>query len=212
MTLVTRRSVLLVSSSLMFMGTIGCARSEAAEPRPGLYRCEGCDAIFERDADTLSASARMHPEGQPGEPLRLTGRVLSADGHRPVPSVIVYAYQTNADGYYADGTSETEWSRRHGNLRGWVRTDAEGRYQFETIKPAPYPGQSFPAHIHLTVLEPGRRPYYIDDVVFEGEFGVTRAYRERMELRGGDGAVRLGRTDEGVWTAERDIILEHHPD
>lgn len=179
--------------------------------RADLYNCEGCEATEEREAAGLPSRLRLAAAGEPGERLLLTGRVLAADGVTPVQNVVIYAHQTNAAGLYANGGPETIWSRRHGRLRGWVRSDAEGRYAFDTIKPAPYPDMTMPAHIHLYIKEPGRRPYYIDDVVFEGEFGVTAAYRARSELRGGDGVVRLGRTTDGIWTARRDIRLERHP-
>ena len=70
---------------------------------------------------------------------------------------------------------------------------------------------TIPAHVHLFLREPGRRPYYIDDVVFDGEFGVDAAYRARQEGRGGSGIVRLDRTPDGTLTAVRDIRLERHP-
>lgn len=124
--------------------------------------------------------------------------------------MVLYVYHTNSAGLYGNGSSRSEWSRRHGRLRGWVKTGADGRYRFDTIKPAPYPDADLPAHLHFTVLEPGRRPYYIDDIVFDGEFGVTASYRARQELRGGSGIVRLGRSG-GVWTARRDVRLEPHP-
>jgi protocatechuate 3,4-dioxygenase beta subunit len=66
--------------------------------------------------------------------------------------------------------------------------------------------------VHFTVLEPGRRPYWIDDVVFSGEFGVTDAYRKAMTNKGGDGIVTLGRDPDGTLVARRDIVLEVHPD
>lgn len=66
------------------------------------------------------------------------------------------------------------------------------------------------AHVHIVVLEPGRRAYWIDDVVFEGEFGVTPAYRAAAENRGGNGIVQLHR-EHGIRAARRDIILERHP-
>lgn len=149
--------------------------------------------------------------GEPGEPLTVTGIVRSAEDGSPLAGVVIYAYQTDAKGYYSRGTPETEWSRRHGLLRGWAKTGVDGRYTFQTIKPAPYPGQTMPAHIHLTVGEPGRRPYYIDDIVFDGEFGVTPDYRARQEFRGGSGIVQLEKTPQGHWLARRDIVLERHP-
>lgn len=189
------------------------ARPGAPEPaaRRGLYDCEGCEAVAERAPTTLSAAIDLAAPDEPGERMILTGRVLTADGTAPAVGVVIYAHHTNDAGLYANGSNESVWSRRHGRLRGWVRTDAEGRYTFRTIKPAPYPDRSMPAHVHLFVGEPGRRPYYIDDVVFDGEFGVTTAYRKACELRGGNGIVRLGRTGAGALLARRDIRLEVHP-
>lgn len=179
--------------------------------RPDLYNCEGCEAVGERPAGTLAATVALASPGEPGERMVLTGRVLTADGTAPAAGIVIYAHHTNHDGLYANGSTESMWSRRHGRLRGWARTGADGRYTFTTIKPAPYPDRTMPAHVHLFVGEPGRRPYYIDDVVFEGEFGVTPAYRKACELRGGNGIIRLSRTATGVLLARRDIRLEAHP-
>lgn len=187
------------------------SRSDEGRARADLYACEGCEAVAERDASTLPSILSLAGPAEPGERLRLSGRVLAVDGRTPVEGVVIYAHHTNSDGLYANGTSETTWSRRHGRLRGWVRSDAQGRYAFETIKPAPYPDRTMPAHVHLFIQEPGLRPYYIDDVVFDGEFRVDADYRAGQELRGGSGIVQLGRDPDGVWTAIRDIRLERHP-
>lgn len=208
-----RRSV-LAALGLASLGA-ACGARTAGVPlsgaRPDLYNCEGCEGAFERDAQTLDWQSTMAPAGEPGEPMRIEGRVTQADGQTPAEGVVVYAYQTNAEGLYANGSAETEWSLRHGRLRAWVKTDADGRYGFDTIKPAPYPNQNMPAHVHLTIAEPGRRAYYIDDIVFDGEFGVTPAYRRNQELRGGSGILTLQRTEEGLWLARRNIVLERHP-
>lgn len=179
--------------------------------RANLYDCEGCEAAEERSPATLSASSILAGPDEPGERMRLSGRVLAVDGATPVEGVVIYAHQTNVEGLYANGSPESEWSRRNGRLRGWVKTDSEGRYAFQTIKPAPYPDMTMPAHVHLYVKEPGRRPYYIDDVVFEGEFRVDATYRANQELRGGSGIVRLERGSDGVLIAVRDIRLERRP-
>ena len=186
-------------------------RAQAGAARPDLYACEGCEATSERDPASLPSRLRLASAEEPGERMLLTGRVLAADGSGPVQGVVIYAHHTNIDGLYANGSSENEWSRRHGRLRGWVRTDRDGRYAFDTIRPAMYPDNTEPAHVHLFIQEPGRPPYYIDDVVFAGEQGVDAAYRARQRLRGGSGIVQLARSDDGAWLAERDIRLERHP-
>lgn len=210
---VDRRSLLLLTG--LAITAVGCNGAPpnlvSAAPRRDLYACEGCEGAHERDFETLSPDARIGPPNAPGEPMRIEGRVLDAVGGSGVSGVVIYAYQANADGVYADGSPETEWSRRHGRLRGWVKTDITGNYGFDTIKPAPYPKDTLPAHIHFTIVEPNRPAYYIDDIVFAGEFGVTDDYRRRQELRGGSGIVALGRTTSGRLLARRDIILEPHP-
>ena len=186
----------------------GAAPAQAAarelRPVPG---CEGCEAAWERDPGTMRPEIALATKAEPGEPLLLTGTVYRPDGKTPASNVVVYVHHANAAGRYAGGGSESEWSRRHGRLRGWLKTDADGRYQVRTIKPGPYPDRPDPAHIHLTVLEEGKDPYYIDDVVFAGERGVDAAYVADRENRGGPGVVGLRRNADGRWLAQRDIIL-----
>lgn len=201
----------------IFAGTAAFAAASCRAQRPlttraraDLYDCEGCEAVLERPAGAGAADVDI-ARGEPGEAMILRGIVTRSDGRTRAAGVVVYMHQTNAQGRYANGRGTTEWSRRHGRLRGWAVTDASGRYQFRTIKPAPYPSRTLPAHFHLMIGEPGRRPYYIDDVVFDGEFGVTAGYRAKQEFRGGGGIVKLSRDPQGLWIAVRNIVLERHP-
>lgn len=210
-----RKAASCTLAALLLAAPAGCSpgngqSTEASgarqlRPVPG---CEGCEAAWERDPTTLTPSIRLAPAGEPGEPLILRGRILRADGRTPAPGVVLYLQQTNAAGLYANGSNESEWSRRHGRLRGWLKTGADGRFEVRTIKPGQYPSRTDPAHIHLTLLEPGKDPYWIDDVVFAGEPGVDAAYREERQNRGGNGIVQLTHDGSGAWLAKREIILE----
>jgi protocatechuate 3,4-dioxygenase beta subunit len=177
--------------------------------RPDLFRCEGCEAINDRSHEGLSWEAVIPPPGEPGERLVLSGRVFKPDGRTPAPNVVVYAYHTNAAGVYpplADAPSE--FGRRHGSLRAWVVSNAQGEYRFITIRPGTYPSRSDPAHIHLIVKEPGRQEYWIEDVVFTDDPLVNERYRARLQNRGGNGVVTPTRDANGTWRVQRDIILE----
>ena len=214
MSSLSRRDLLLGGTAIALLASCSGRSAEADAQRPlarnDLYACEGCEAVFERDPAGLSWDVDV-ARGEPGEPLIAEGVVRRADGMTPAPGVIVYLHQTNAQGLYANGTNNNEWSRRHGRLRAWALTDAQGRYRFRTIKPAPYPDMTMPAHIHLMIGERDRRPYYVDDIVFAGEFKVDADYRARQELRGGSGIATLTRDGSGVLRAVRDIVLERHP-
>lgn len=194
--------LLLAALLLVIPGTM------AAQSRPDLYDCEGCESIHENSFDDLSWSTVVPPKGEPGEPLVLTGRVYKTDGKTPAPGVIVYIHHTNAKGLYPQNDSLKGWGRRHGYLRAWVKSNAAGDYKFETIRPAPYPSAGIPAHIHYIIKEPDRREYWIEDVVFTDDQLVDERYKSRLDNRGGNGVVTPTRDTSGTWHVRRDIILE----
>lgn len=189
---------------------LGATAAAHAQPavRRDLYNGE-LDYLakeFTGAATRIPARIQIAGASEPGERMAISGRTLSWRTGEPVPGVIIYAYHTDNTGRYDGGPAGT----RHARLRGWVRTGADGGYSFTSIKPAPYPDRTMPAHIHYIVLEPGKPPYWIDDVVFDGEFRVDAAYKAKMENRGGNGVTTLIRPN-GVWTGVRDIRLERHP-
>ena len=170
--------------------------------------CEGCEAVFEGQPEALEWQARIAPENELGEALRITGTVRDLAG-RPAPNIIVYAYHTDAQGRYpTDDRFQGLAAARHGRLRGWARTDASGHYQFDTIRPAGYPGTDLPAHVHMHIIEPGRCTYYIDDVMFDDDPRLTAAQVAQLTLgRGGNGVVTPTLDSAGTWQVTRDIVL-----
>lgn len=197
---------------LLLASTAGAqspARNYAQQaPRPNLYACEGCEAVYDRPHEDLSWRVTIPAAGEPGEPLILSGRVLRPDGRTPAAGVVLYVYHTNAAGLYPTRPGDTGWARRHGFLRAWLQTDAEGRYEITTNRPGSYPDRPDPAHIHVVVEEPGRQPYWIDEFVFAGDPRLTDAVRDAMEYRGGSGLVDLTRDAAGTWRGDRTIVLE----
>lgn len=192
--------------SLLPLAASASAPGRVPVPIVGLP-CEDCQVALYGLPDVPPTVARLVSDREPGEPLHLSGVVRDAAG-RARAGVIVYAHQTDHQGVYPeDGLTGPAEVRRHGRLRGWARSDAEGRYTFETIRPAGYPGSGLPQHIHLNVIEPGCATYYIDDVMFDDDPRLTEAVRRKLDQgRGGHGIVMPVRVD-GVWRAQRDIVL-----
>jgi protocatechuate 3,4-dioxygenase beta subunit len=97
-----------------------------------------------RPAVDVGSSASIVPPNEPGEPLTIDGQVFAPDGISPIPGIYVHAYNTDAQGHYAaDGRFYPP------RLQGWVRTDAQGRFQIHTIRPGHYPNAHIPSHIHF---------------------------------------------------------------
>jgi protocatechuate 3,4-dioxygenase beta subunit len=197
-------------SSVIFIAFLACAAQPAAkasdEPVVG-GRCEGCEAVFVGLPASLVAQARIAPADEPGEPLHIEGSVFDAQGE-PREGVIVYAYQTDARGVYPPATQlEDRWARRHGRLRAWARSDAQGRYAFDSVRPGSYPESRVPQHIHMHVIEPGCATYYIDDIEFmDDPLNTPESAQQQARARGGSGLVRP-ELREGVWQVRRDIHL-----
>src|SRR5215469_18459308 len=62
-----------------------------------------------------TSEATLIPANESGERLTIEGTVFAPDGHTPVPGVTVYAYNTDAQGYYRE--DKHVWPPR---LHGWV--------------------------------------------------------------------------------------------
>ncbi len=203
------RFVFLAAAWLALAATFGT--SAAREPVVG-GPCEACADVFRGLPDALTSSGFIAPEREEGERMRIEGTVRDSEG-RAVPGVIVYAYHTNAKGIYPSDQARGDDASRHGRLRGWVKTDENGRYRFDTIRPAGYPDTDLPAHVHMHVIEPGRCTYIIDDIHFEDDPRLSVAHRRAARGRGGPGIATPRRGESGRWLVTRDIVLgEKIPD
>ncbi len=171
--------------------------------------CEGCEAIYESSVpfDKLEMLAKLPDATWNGKkPLGINGVVYKADGITPAAGVILYVYHTDETGHYTAKEGAKGWEKRHGSIRGWMRTNEKGEYKFVTLRPAPYPGHSDPAHIHITIKEPTLNEYYIDEYLFDDDPLLTTDKRAKLENRGGSGILKL--KDVGtMYKAERPIYL-----
>lgn len=183
------------------------AETMAAPERRVGGPCECCEAWRDGLPEQLSWQTTISPEGEPGEPLEVSGIIYRKDGKTPAAGVILYVYHTDREGRYSRGAGATECARRHGLLRGWIKTGADGRYRFRTIRPASYPQSKIEQHIHAIIREAGMGEYWIDDFVFDDDPFLTAALRSRHAERGGSGVLRPQKNQQGVWLAERDIVL-----
>ena len=172
--------------------------------------CDGCDVMYDGmpPAEKISNKAILASEKEPGERMEIQGAVFEKDGKTPAKNSILYVYHTDAKGLYTPSATQTA-GRRNGRLRGWVKTDEEGKFTIFSIRPAAYPNANIPAHIHILVKEPGKIRYYIDEVWFDDDPFVTKELKARAEKRGGDLLIHLTKT-KGVWKGNLPIILGLH--
>jgi protocatechuate 3,4-dioxygenase beta subunit len=94
-------------------------------------------------------------------------------GGQPIANASIYAYQTDAEGYYGVKPASDSSNPR---LKVYLRSDAKGAWSFDTIRPGSYPNSKAPGHIHFEVGATGyvRKVF---EIVFEGDPLVTAQMR-----------------------------------
>lgn len=115
---------------------------------------------------------------EPGERLVVTGRVV--DGIEPVVGASVYVFHTDVKGFYAPGTNDAFAAELHPRLHGALRTDAEGRYRYETIRPGSY--QGIAAHVHHVVAAAGYKTRLFETQFQDDPILVARRKAGEPEL------------------------------
>lgn len=144
------------------------------------------------------------PAGEPGEPLIVSGVIYAPDGNTPVEGARLYVYHTDARGYYRYPSNSSENPR----LRGWMKADAQGRYEFRTVRPGSYPNSRNPQHIHATLGAPGYATNWIDEFHFLDDPLLPEREKAAVQRDGEFSAVlRVTRGADGIWRAVRHLRL-----
>ena len=169
--------------------------------------CDGCELMYVDTPKEITSTSYSPAWNHDGDDLLITGKIYANDGITPASDVIVYYWQTDNQGYYSSKSNQSKESKRHGYIRGWVKSDSKGNYSIYTIKPKPYPNRDIPAHIHLSIKEPNiKDEYYTDNLVFNYDPLLTTEKRKEFKNRGGSGVLRTLRSNELI-IAEHNIIL-----
>ncbi len=199
--------ILLLLNGLLFQACAQGNKKDKAAIKVGAP-CEGCESVFESPIpfEKLNWVDTLPDFNDPGPKLILSGVIYKSDGKTPAKDVVLYIYHTDQKGVYPTKGNEKGWGKRHGFLRGWIKTNEKGEYKFYTLRPAAYPGRRDPAHIHPTIKEPDKTEYWIDEYLFDDDPLLTADQRKRQEQVGGSGILKLENRN-GVFYATRDIIL-----
>ena len=188
----SRRSLLI---AFLTVPLIHAARAKAfAQAGPELpltLECRDADDLtLEREAGPFFKpnsphNRELHADALDGERITVAGFVLDRRC-RPLAGCLVEIWHADENGEY-DSVGL--------RLRGHQFTDVQGRWWFNTIVPALYPGRT--RHFHFKVQRPGGR-VLTTQLYFPGEAGNVgdRLFHETLLLdmkETGDG--RFGRFD-----------------
>ena len=185
---------------------------------PGMTETSVLGPFWVDGAPHLPLGASIVKDGTAAD-LLVHGRVHDAEG-RPIPAAVLDVWQTAPNGMY----DVQDPNQPAMNLRGKFTTGSDGKFDFQTIMPTPYPiphdgpvGALLtatgrhpwrPAHLHFIVSAPGYRAlttalYFEDDPYVDSDavFGVKSDLVVRPSART-DAAGSEVRYDFGLERAE----------
>lgn len=146
---------------------------------------------------------KLAKSDEPGERIIITGRVTNLDCSEMISDAIIDVWHADNDGAY-DNVGF--------NLRGKFKTNKQGFYSFETIKPGKYlNGRQFrPSHIHFKITPPGKDTL-VTQLYFKGDSDIAKDAAASITSGSFDATHRIielkknsARELEGVW----DIVVD----
>jgi protocatechuate 3,4-dioxygenase alpha subunit len=125
------------------------------------------------DATAAIAGADLLTGGGDGDAIVITGRVLDGAGE-PVADAMVEIWQANAAGRYAHPQDDRDDLPLTPGFTGFgrTRTDGEGGYRFQTMKPGRVPGAGNvlqAPHVAIIVMARGMTTHAVTRAYFADE-------------------------------------------
>ena len=182
--------------------------------------------FWRMDSPTTANGASIVRTPTPGAPIFVDAWVRDGLG-RPVEGATVDVWHTCTEGFYENQDPE----QGDMNLRGKLRTDADGHIAFRSVKPAGYPiplsgpvgallraqgrHNMRPAHIHFMIYKEGFKTqfsqvYSSDDPNLETDvqFGVTQALIGRYVLHAAEEAAPAADVNEPWYSLAHHFVIE----
>lgn len=206
--------------------SFGCTQSVTSlakntmneEPKIAQSDMPTCGCCLIRDAPAnLSHKAALFPDRTNVERVLIRGIIFESDGKTPAKNAVMYFYHTDETGRYTKRGDEprNSFAWWHGKQRGWLKTNERGEYEINTVKPAPYPENDEPAHIHAVIKSPVQKHCYsIADFVFQDDKLLTSKFWENTKnwwrslgvyQDPNYGGVKLTKNNVGLWEGVRNI-------
>ena len=169
--------------------------------------CEGCELMYVGMPEEIQSEHTSLGWTQGKQKLILTGKIFQLDGKTPAADILIYYWHTDDKGLYSGNNQTPEQAIEHGKLRGWVKSDKDGNYTIKTSRPAAYPQQDIPQHIHLSIKEPDIANEYFADLYFDDDPLYLKHKKKYGKIdRAGTEILRIV-LDSDTQIAEHNIIL-----
>jgi len=136
--------------------------------------------------------------------LMISGIIYQSDGITPAKDVILYIDQADENG---DFDLRFHNEKRYVYNRGWIKTDADGRYTFYTYVPGNDRRYNMMQQLFPIVKEPSKEAYEMASFLFDDDPFLTKTCRKRMAKKGDVTRILKPNNKDGLLVVQKDIVL-----
>nr|WP_321223367.1 hypothetical protein [uncultured Psychroserpens sp.] len=163
--------------------------------------------IYDYNAQTISAVDSIADFRAKKKPLILTGIIYQKDGVTPAKDVILYIEQADENG---DFDLRNHNDKRYTHHRGWVKTDANGRYTFYTFVPGNDRRYNQLSQLFPTIKEPSKPAYNLESFLFDEDPLLTRLCRKKIAKKGDPTRILKPVEKDNLLLVEKNIVLSNN--
>ncbi|MFD2726057.1 hypothetical protein [Hyunsoonleella rubra] len=165
-------------------------------------------AIYDYSEANLNNTDTIPGFGTISDKLKISGTIYKSDGVTPASGVILYICQSDDYGNYHSKKVNGKRVLRH---KGWIKTDADGKYTFYTFVPGTYWPTKALMEIHGVIKKPNAsEEYAIEHFIFDNDPHLRDSCRKKIEKKGLNNILKLDEKD-GMLIGKRDIVLSQNP-
>jgi protocatechuate 3,4-dioxygenase beta subunit len=160
--------------------------------------------IYDYNALQLSATDSIPDFESKEQKLKITGTIYKSDGVTPAEGIILYIEQADEDGNF-DLREKND--KRYAHHRGWVKTDADGRYTIYTFIPGNDRRFNQLSQLFPAIKEPSKPNYNLESFLFDSDLMLTKLCRKKIAKKGDPTRILKPINKDGLLIVEKNIVL-----
>lgn len=170
------------------------------------YWLRSWELALESQPEEIKSVVKIVDESTKGQPFVIRGKVFEPDGKTAAANVLVHSYHRDHNGFEF-GDDEKQYPAWQ--LQGWVKTDKDGKFEIQTIKPASDHMGREGAHIHFTVISKDYGKQWAPKV-FLADDPITQ--KQRKTISGRNNIIAEIKQDSGFQSIEIEFSLKSSAD
>lgn len=160
--------------------------------------------IYDYNELQLSATDSIPDFESKEQQLKITGTIYKSDGVTPAEGIILYIEQADENG---DFDLREKNDKRYAHHRGWVKTDANGRYTIYTFVPGNDRRYNQLSQLFPAIKEPSKPNYNLESFLFDTDPMLTKLCRKKIAKKGDPTRILKPIKKDGLLIVEKNIVL-----